>query len=399
MRVNQPGILLLVLCGHLPGIMIPQPNLAKRIESAEIIVVAKMASGTSLASGSHISSDIVLHIDRVFKGALTPGSEISAHLEGQGFWDVPSAKQSTLNDHVFGIWFLKSEGQSYSVVSRDGRSGELFIAPVTLPEETPAAAHADNPATSVLNELASALRWIAEKQNGRLDPKAEHEGTPDERKAAELAISQWRSLSDDLRSMDPATTHSVYREFAADQSGALRALGVQGLIAENDPEGINRAAANWSDLVASADINPIIASLMGYSNPNDAVAVRALGTLALRDPAEVSLRENASYSLRVIHTKEAVPSLIGLLGFKDERIRINALSGLCLFVRNAPTVTPQAVVSMSWMQSRLPAPMLNEETQSHCFMGGTLGHVGDLESYVTFWNSWWAQHRTEIQEN
>ena len=399
MRVNHPGILLLFLYSHLPGTLIPQPNLAKRIESAEIIVVARMVSGTSLASGSHVSSDVVLHVDRVFKGDLTPGSEISARLEGQGFWDVPSAKQSTLTDHIYGIWFLKSEGPSYSIVSRDGRSGELFIAPVILPEDAPAGTQADNPAIAVLHELVSALRWVAEKQNGRLNPKAEHEGTPDERKAAGLAISQFRSLSDDLRAMDATATHPVYREFATDPSGALCALGIQGLIAENDPEGIMRAAANWAELVASADINPIIASLMGYSNPSDGAAVRALGSLALRDPAEASLRENASYSLRVIHTKEAVPSLIGLLGFNDERIRINALSGLCLFVRNAPTVTPQAVVSISWMQSRQPAPMLNEETQSHCFMGGTPGHVGDLESYVTFWNSWWAQHRIEIEEN
>jgi hypothetical protein len=119
----------------------------------------------------------------------------------------------------------------------------------------------------------------------------------------------------------------------------------------------------------------------------------------LRDPAEPSLRANTSYALRAIHTREAVPALIGLLGFNEERIRINALSGLCLFVRNAPTMTPQAVVSMSWMQSRQPAPMLSAETQSYCFMGGTPGHVGDLESYVGFWNWWWAQHRIEIEEH
>jgi hypothetical protein len=93
-----------------------------------------------------------------------------------------------------------------------------------------------------------------------------------------------------------------------------------------------------------------------------------------------------------------VPFLVGLLGFQDERIRINALSGLCLFVRNAPTVTPQAVVSMSWMQSQQPAPMLNSETQSYCFMGGIPGKVGDLGAYVSFWTSWWAEHRGEIEE-
>jgi len=399
MRLFQPGILVLALCSHLPAIMIPQPNLAKRIESAGIIVVAKMVSGTSLASGSRVSSDIVLHVDRVFKGDLTPGSEIAAHLEGQGFWVIPNAKQSILSEPVYGIWFLNSEGHSYALVSRDGKSGELFLAPVVLPEDSPPAEPGDSPVASVRNELAAGLRWIAAKQNGRLHPQAERNGTAEERKAAALAISQFRTLADDLRSMDESTTHPVYREFSTDRSAPLRAQGVRGLIEANDPEGIRKAAASWDDLADSADVSPIINSLMTYSNGGDGAAVRTLGTLALRDPAEPGLRENASYALRAIHTREAVPSLIDLLGFNDERVRINALSGLCLFVRNAPTVTPQTVVSMSWMQSRQPAPMLDPETQDHCFMGGIPGRVGDLGSYVSFWNSWWARHRMEIEAN
>jgi hypothetical protein len=60
--------------------MIPGPNLAKRIESSEIVAVARTVSGTSFALGSEISSDIVLRVERVLKGNLTPGIEISAHL-------------------------------------------------------------------------------------------------------------------------------------------------------------------------------------------------------------------------------------------------------------------------------------------------------------------------------
>jgi hypothetical protein len=152
-------------------------------------------------------------------------------------------------------------------------------------------------------------------------------------------------------------------------------------------------------LSQSADIQPIISALMGYSNDTDSDAVRALGSLAVRESAEGQLRENASYALRVIHTKDAAPALAALLETQDERVRINALSGLCLFVRNAPTVTPQAVVSMSWMQSRKPAPLLNSETQSHCFMGGTPGNSGDLGPYVSFWRAWWREHQSEIERN
>jgi hypothetical protein len=218
----------------------------------------------------------------------------------------------------------------------------------------PAANAGENPAASVLNELVSALRFVAAKQGTLLSPKAEHEGSADQRKAAGLAIGRFRALTEDLQSMDRSLTHPVYRDFAVDQSAALRALGIQGLIEANDPDGIRSAAANWDELAASGDVNPIIGSLMGFSNGSDGGAVRALGSLATRENAEPGLQQSASYALRSIHTREAVAALVALLGVKGEkdenaeRVRINALSGLCLFVRNAPTVTPQAVVSMSW---------------------------------------------------
>jgi hypothetical protein len=397
MRALYGGLLAIALCVPSPAMVIPPPNLTKRIESAGIVVVARIVSGTSVASGSQISSDIVLHIDRVLKGDLTPGIEINARLEGQGFWVILNARQSTVSDPVYGIWFLNADAHPYAVVSRDGKLGELFLAPVVLPEDAPAADTGDSPAASVRNELVSALRWVAAKQNGRLNPKAEHDGTAEERKAAGLAINGFRTLADDLRSMDGSLTHEVYRDFSADQSAPLRALGIQGLIEANDPEGITRAVANWDELVTSADVNPIVGSLMGYSNGSDGAAVHALGSLAMRENAELGLVQNVSYALRAIHTREAMPAHVALLDVIDERVRINALSGICLFVRNAPTVTPQAVISMSWMQSQQPAPLLNSETQSYCFMGGVPGHTGDLGSYVSYWSSWWAQHRLDIE--
>ena len=68
--------------------------------------------------------------------------------------------------------------------------------------------------------------------------------------------------------------------------------------------------------------------------------------------------------------RETLPALIALIDDKEERVRPYALSGLCLFVRNAPTVTPQSVPSMPWLQSRQPTPFLNPETQRYCLLGG-----------------------------
>jgi hypothetical protein len=285
------------------------------------------------------------------------------------------------------------------VASRDGSYGELFAAPVILPENAPPGKAGNTPAESVSNELAGALRSIAENEEALLNPRAEREGAMEQRKLAGLERSRFRGLAEDLRTVGPSTTRQVWLDFAHDSSPALRALGIQALIEANDPEGVKRAAADWDELSAAADVQPIIASLMGYSNDADGSAVRALGSLALRKPGGAPLRENASYALRVIHTRQAVPALSALLESDEERVRINALAGLCLFVRNAPTVTPQAVVSMSWMQSRQPAPLLNPETQSYCLMGGLPGRTPNLDPYVTFWRAWWSEHRESIEKD
>lgn len=78
----------------------------------------------------------------------------------------------------------------------------------------------------------------------------------------------------------------------------------------------------------------------------------------------------ASDALRIIHTKATLPALVTLLDDKTERIQSYVLSGLCLFVRNAPLVTPQSVPLMSWLESRKPAAFLTPETERHCVLPG-----------------------------
>ena len=398
-RAFRLGFLGVLLCFRLPAPIIPGPNLAKRIESADAIIVARLIRGTTLVSGSQVSSDMVLRVDRVLKGDLVAGSEIAAHLEGRSYFLSENAKQSAIAEQFYGIWFLSSAARPYTVVSRDGNYGEIHFAPVILPESAPAGEGGGNPAAAVANELAAAFHWMAEKFGAELTPQAERNGTPEQRKLGALYRNQFRSLSEDFRTLNESTTLLLYRQFAIDKSAPLRAVGITGLIAANDPEGVKRAAADWSELAATADVNPVIASLMSYSNDHDAPAVRALGTLALRDPAEPGLRESVVYALRAIHTKETLPALAALLDSKDERVRSYALSGLCLFARNAPPVTPQSVPSMSWLQSRQPAPLLNPETQRFCLLGGTTGPAGDMDAYANFWKSWWTEHEMELKEH
>ena len=398
MRTLQLAVVSALLSSPLPAPLIPGPNLAKRVELAESIVVAKVVSGTTRGFGSQVSSDIVLHVNRVLKGDLIPGTDVAAHLEGRGYFVVPTVKQSTITDQLYGIWFLGSTSRPYTVISRDGTYGEIHFAPVLLPEGAPAGSEGEKTETAVANELAAALLWIAQIYPAQLRPDAQRNRTPEQRTAAGRRLSQFHSLVEDFRTLNSSATHAIYEQFAKEKSIPIRLAGIEGLIRANDPEGVKRAAMDWDDFASAADIQPLISSLMSYSNADDEEAVRALGALSIRDPAEPGLRQSTVYALRAIHSKQALPALIALLDDKEDRVRSYALSGLCLYVRNAPTVTPESVPSMSWLQSRPPTPLLNPETQRYCLLGGMIDRATQ-DVYVSFWKSWWNQHQVEIQGN
>jgi hypothetical protein len=375
----------LLLCSRLTATLVPGPNLAKRTEAADVIVVGTLIRGTTFASGSQVSSDLVLEVRRVLKGKLMIGEQATAHLEGRGLFQAPNPARSAI-PRIYGIWFLSAASVPDTVISRDGQLGDPYMAAVILPEEAPPGKSGGSPAESVANELAAALRWVAEVHAVELNPK----------RAGQYA-GTFRTLTENLATLGGAVTAPVYREFSTDKSPHLRMAGIQGLIAEGDPGGVKRAAAEWDELAASADVNPIIGALMGYSNASDPDAVRALGALALRPDAEAGLRENTVYALRAIHTREALPALVALLDDKSEQIQSYALSGLCLFARNGPPVTPQSIPPMSWLESRQPTPYLTPETQRYCFLGGHLD-AALAGANIGFWKSWWTEHRVELEK-
>ncbi|HZL57319.1 MAG TPA: HEAT repeat domain-containing protein, partial [Bryobacteraceae bacterium] len=344
-----------------PATLIPDSNLTARIGAADAIVVARTVNGVSLAAGDRVSNDFTLRIVASLKGSLIPGSEIGAHLEGRGMWILPEPRQTAILP-LFGIWFLKACGSTYSVLSRDGKLGEIGFAPVVLPESAPRAALA-----SVAQEIAASLRWLAS-----------------------APVPRFGQLPLDFATLDPSETIPVYREFASEKIAALSTLGISGLIENNQPDGVKLAAAEWNTLTPEGRAS-IVGSLMSYSNDSDSDAVRSLDRLAVND--DPGLRRNVTQALRAIHTKEALPALAVLLDDKTPGVSFVAAQGFCLFVRNAPIVTPDAVRSMAWTGSRAPAPFRTPDTEPHCFPRSQT----DPGAEAAFWKTWWAEHKAEIE--
>ena len=90
-----------------------------------------------------------------------------------------------------------------------------------------------------------------------------------------------------------------------------------------------------------------------------------------------------------------MPALITLLDSGDPEVGGQALNGICLFVRNAPIVTPQSIPSGTWRQSREPAPFRTRETDTYCWMNPLPASWAPPE-YKAFWKSWWRDHGPEV---
>ncbi|HTB10817.1 MAG TPA: hypothetical protein VK752_04565 [Bryobacteraceae bacterium] len=133
----RPTPALFALAIPLTATLIPFPNLAQRVESSGVIVVATLTHGTVSYRGNQASSDFILHIDRVLKGDLIPGTLVAAHLEGSRLFSDPGPKSAAIPPS-FGIWFLSPAAGPYAVIPVHESLGEPHMAYVHLAKEAPA---------------------------------------------------------------------------------------------------------------------------------------------------------------------------------------------------------------------------------------------------------------------
>ena len=142
---------------------------------------------------------------------------------------------------------------------------------------------------------------------------------------------------------DAETLSPVYRELAAGPAGYLRAIGIAGLIAANDPAGPKQAAAEIQTLFHEAYLSPIATSLWRYHNLSDPAAIVAIGRLATEsiDLDMLELQRSAAPSLYNLHTSQALPALVALLNSSDPEV-----GGLALSAFVCSRVTPHCSTSI-----------------------------------------------------
>ncbi|MBS1859311.1 MAG: hypothetical protein JST11_28310 [Acidobacteria bacterium] len=256
---------------------------------------------------------------------------------------------------------------------------------------------------AVAEEVIAALRAMATAHpeetkpiyhvqtiNGRIDRSYQLRGLA----SRALSLSEAIQTLSNQQALAP-----VYREMAIDRADYLRAIGIAGLIAANDPAGPKQAAEEFRALFRDAYVAPIIRSLSVYRNPDDNEAVRSIGHLATAysDLDMPELSRGAVEALIAIHTKQTLPALFALLDSPDAVVVGRALNGICLFVRNSPVVNAARVPMISIIQTKEPAPYRTPETDAYCNISPTTNDNNPPECR-NFWKKWWQEHAADVMK-
>lgn len=392
------------LTSYCSGINLPKPDLGQAIRASDTIVVARVISGKARSDSTGASAELLLRVVRVLKGEIAHGSQVAIKTSGNRLY-IPGpasrVSRSWAVEHLTALWFLRGENGQYAVIPVTPAAGEPERASLLLHEDSTGTAGSSNVRRAVGEEIVATLRTMAATHRYEIKPIYNVQminGQVDRSHVFGSYAAKALHLTEALATLgDQPTLLTIYRELASDQAGYLRGVGIAGLIAANDPAGPKQAAAEFRTLFHDAYVGPIAMSLMGYCNPEDGDAVLAVGRLATEnlDLNMPLLQKSAARALNAIHTKEAMPSLIALLDSDDTEVGGQAWNGICLFVRNAPIVTPQSIPSGSWRQSREPAPFRTSQTDAYCWMN-PLPASGAPPEYIAFWKSWWRDHGRDV---
>lgn len=387
------------------GILVPKPDLAQALRASDTVIVARVISGQAQSNDAGASAHLVLRVVRVLKGEIAVGSELAIETRGSRLYTPgPSSRmpRQWSVDHFTALWFLRREGNQYSVIPVTAAAGEPERASLELPEDASVPDEPQDLQLAIAREIVATLRVMAVSHPKEIAPVYHVQlinGQVDRSYSVGPYAAKALQLNEALGTLgDAATLLPVYRELAAEPAGYLRGIGIAGLIAANDPAGPKQAAAEIRTLFHEAYVSPIGMSLWRYHNLSDPAAIVAIGRLATEsaDLDMLELQRSAARSLYNLHSRQALPALVALLDSSDPEVGGLALSGLCMFTRNAPLLNVNLNPSdFAWMKSIEPAPFRTKETDAYCWMTPAPATQVPPDRKA-FWKQWWQDHEVEL---
>jgi hypothetical protein len=329
--------------------------------SCPVIAVGTMTSRTESDSGVSFN----LSIQRVLKGSATPGTVSVLH-PWAGRKGITDTRVITVTYTMVGLWCLKP-GASASgwdvepINGPDGMFASMFWPAVAT---LPAAYQVPNVPLedTLLFELAAGVE--AAGMNPAIVIGATH----------------------GARS---STLQFITNRFLASPNPDFQMAGLTALIPVQ-PSAINSVTRLWPSISSNPHRYHLVVAIRETFRDSSPASIQQLVQLASLSP---EMREAAIHAISSIHTQATLPFLASLLTSSDPKEQARGVFGLSSFANACPAVTPDNVVSMTYLQCANNGPYRTAETVANAATPGTPG-----SQVVSFWINWWKQNQAALQQ-
>ena len=382
---------LLFLIGIVAGSVFAQDlNLTQLEEAADLIIVgkARVLSIDGLVAAVEIIPVRELKADQ----PITSQSPIVAQMiVSEDDADAIARLALAQNDQNYqkaqnslGMWFLKNLGElGWKALPLSGRRSIYkycaALSDLPLPDH-----FAYEPATTVQTKIIKELGAQMERLWKNNEPT---------RRVRDLSLEYIALHSIDSR-MDGVV--ELAERFSKSNSDQLRAYPLLWRIRAGDSKALNEIE---NDKKLTQRQEAAIATVIGSYRGDDPLFIEGLGKLT-SNAFPNSIRQQAGYVLRAVHTKEAVPILVGMLDSDLDDLKYNGVMGLAAFALDTPVLTPEIVRTMGWLRpgpknkSAAYAIPLEEATK---YMPTTISFSFDQARYISYWKNWWVTNYSYIQ--
>ena len=291
----------IIICSAIAALSgVANAGLLDMVRQADAITIANVSPEASGPEGAHF----LLEIRHVLKGTVGNRNIMASFVPTRG----PSATLDVAP--VCGIFLLRQDGSRWYVIPL----GEpLRFDAMYMPSDRCWA-------SGDVAENFSADPVIGEYLHSVLtDP---------------LPSNLYRLFSL-IRSRESGQISTASRAMSTSANADLRALGLSWQIAEGDSAAVQALAADPVVLRRPAPTQiMLVTSLSAYSNV-DSNGVAALGGIAQSDSGGL-LEQAVSFALRQIHSRDALPYAVQLLGSQNAKSRENAIAALSMYVLEVP---------------------------------------------------------------
>lgn len=359
-------------------------SVKKLAESSDLIVVGRIDAISQHQDGIMFA----ILIDRLIKGSVTRSS-VSGMLPvqqgGVQVADEPKANRRgicffrELEDHTYILMPTRTGGDVASEAClhiSDARNATPFEME-RLKSLTPDEVIAEEIASSIYKDI-----WDASSNQFRHDAHT---------------VELEEILVQALQEIETPILIDLLKSLSLSSDSRLRVIGLAGLLQRNYSSAALTLQRELTELLrvsqeaGGLSLLPIASAIELYYRNQDAEGLEAMGMIAKNQDAPGYLQRAASFSLRSIHTREALPILADLLSSANADIRYDAVFGLASYANRFPIATLQNAKTLEYVKSLQDPP--DVQLRDYCPTREQFSK--DEERYVVFWRNWWQSAKLD----